>query len=156
MHFAVCLVCLFCLAPDNKGQTRRFRGDKESKPFTSGLPQIDRLELLKVKTYGISGRIDIVSSKTIEGDEARSIASLWRAQSYRPYSSICHFPGYGLKFYSQGKLLVHTNVCWECNNFSFVTPNLKGTRGFDGKSKNGQALLQVFRAAFPESQTGLP
>ena len=113
VHLAVCLACLLCFVPDNKGQTRRFRGDKEAKPYTYSLPPIDRVELLEVKTYGISGRIDIESSKTVEGDEARSIASLWRAQSYKPGSSICHFPAYGLKFYSQGKLLVHTNVCWE-------------------------------------------
>ena len=156
VNLGVCLACLLSLSHNATGQTHRFRGDKKAKPYTYSLPPIDRVELLKVKTYGISGRIDIESSKAVEGDEARRIATLWRAQRYESGSSICHFPAYGLKFYSRGKLLVHANVCWECNNFSFVIPNLKGTRGFDGKAKTGQALLKRFREAFPESQVRPP
>lgn len=109
------------------------------------------MELLKLPPGDVwNGEIE--ASKTVEGAEAQKIASLWRRQTFLPYSAICHMPGYAVKFYVRDKLIVYASLCWECNNIGFHTPKLKGTQGFGGRDKNGQQLLAIFRAAFSEKQ----
>ena len=146
---AWCLFFLLWVAPTGEGQSRRFRGNKEAKPYTLGLPVVDKIELLSLGQQAEMWDGKIVASKTLDGDEARKVAALWRAQSYRPISAICHYPAFGIRFYSQGKLLVFATLCWECDNIGFVTPRLNRTQGFDGEGKKGQELLRIFRAVFP-------
>lgn len=113
---------------------------------------IDKVELFKLKREGDLWNGDIESSQTVEGPEAQKIASLWRTQTFLPYSATCHLPGYALKFFAQDKLIVYATLCWECDNIRFHTPNLTRTQGFGGRDRKGQQLLGVFRAAFPEKQ----
>jgi len=153
-RIAACFLSLLCLAQISQGQTRHFRGHKEIIPYTLKLPAIDKVELLKVKAIeGIWSRIGPVeTSKVIEGSEAQKIASLWRAQTFRSYSSICHNPVYAIRFYSAGRPIVYASLCWMCNNIGFITPQFDFTQGFNGESRRGQDLLQIFRRAFPESK----
>ena len=151
-----CLICCLLLmllsASTSPPQSRRFSGNKEAKPYTQNLPAVNKVELLKLKKRGDLWEGEIESSKMIEGSEAQKIASLWRRQTYYPYSAICHFPGYAIKFYSREKLIAYATLCWECNNIGFEMPDLKRTQGFGGKDRKGQQLLQVFRTAFPETK----
>ncbi len=133
-------------------QSRRFLGNEEAKLFTRNLPTVDKVELLKLKKNGDLWNGEIESSKMVEGVEAQKTASLWRTQNYLPDSAICHYPGYAIKFYFKDKLIAYATLCWECNNISFETPNLKRTQGFGGRDKKGQQLLQVFHTAFPEAK----
>lgn len=151
LSFLLCVaLLLFSVVSTNVAQSRRFPGNKEARPYTRDLQTIDKVELLKLKKEGDLWQGQIEFSKTVEGAEAQKIASLWRTQTYYPNSAICHFPGYGIKFFSDGKLLMYATLCWECNNIGFQTPDLKKTQGFGGEDKKGQALLTVFRSAFPE------
>ena len=153
---STCLTLLLLLTvaivPINSGQSRRFQGRKEVLPFTRNLPAIDKVELLKLKTEGDLWRGEIEANKILEGAEAQNLASLWREQTYTPYMAACHNPAYGIKLFSGEKLLVYATLCWDCNNIGFITPKISGTQSFDGRGKKGQQLLQIFRAAFPETK----
>lgn len=145
-----CLLLLTTVSTVNNGQSPRFTGNKEAKPYTYGLPNIDKIELLKLKKIGDIWDGTIEATKTVEGDEARSIATLWRTQKYLPYTASCHLPAYAIKFYSEGKVLAYASLCWDCDNIGFINPRLKGTQGFDGKGKKGQQLLEVLTKAFQQ------
>jgi hypothetical protein len=149
-----CSLLMLLMSPAEARHVRRFAGNKEAKPYTRDLPAIDKVELLKLDLSHSemwNGK-DVEAMKTIEGREARKIASLWRAQAYRSSSAICHEPSYAIKFYSKDKLIAYASVCWMCNNVAFVTPELRRTQGFNGKGIQGQRLLQVFQNAFPKTE----
>lgn len=153
-----CLICCLLLmllsASTSPAQSRRFLGNKEAKPYTRNLPAIDKVELLKLKRSGDLWNGEIESSKIVEGSEAQKIASLWRTQTYLPYSAICHFPGYAIKFYSREKLTVYATLCWECDNIGFETPDLKRTQGFGGRDKKGATVVEGFPHSFSRKQIG--
>jgi hypothetical protein len=146
---AWCLLLLSSLSPIGEAQSRRFRGNKEAKPYTVSLPAVDKVELLSLGQQAEMWDGKIVASKTLDGGEARKVAALWRAQNYRSISAICHYPAFGIRFYAQGRLLAFATLCWECDNIGFIAPRLDRTQGFDGEGKKGQELLRIFRAAFP-------
>jgi len=106
-----CLLLLTTVSIVSNGQSPRFTGNKEAKPYTYSLPDIDKIELLKLKKIGDIWDGSIEATKTVEGDEARRIAALWRTQKYLPYSASCHLPAYAIKFYSEGKVLAYATLC---------------------------------------------
>lgn len=118
--------------------------------YTRQLPAIDKVELQKLKPseYGFEG---VEKSKTVEGADARRIASLWRTQNFHRMPAACHEPAFGIKFFSKNKTIMHVSICWQCNNIIVVEPTLKSnvTQGFDGESKAGQKLLEEFKRTFP-------
>ena len=141
----VCL--LFSLLPAAAVTAQPGRGYALTTRLTRRLPAVDKVELEKYKTHEM--RIESVeATKTLEGGEARRVARLWRAQNYRPRDPMCHYPVFGIKFYSKGALLLHASVCWECDNIAFMTPRAKGRQGFNGRSAKGKELLGVFLKSF--------
>ena len=150
-HVTFCLLLMLGVSLVTEAQTRRFRGIKEAKSYTFNLPAIDKVELLYIGGQGEMWNGKINDSKTLAGSEAQGVAYLWRRLAYRSISPDCHNPAYGIRFYSQGKLLVFATVCYECDNIEFVIPQLERRQGFLGDSRTGQSLLRVFRSAFPQS-----
>ena len=116
-------------------------------PYTRRLPTIDKIELQKLKANEIwIGSIE--ATKTIDGAEAQTIASLWRSLTYTSFTADCHEPAYGIKFYRKGKVVLYASLCWQCDNVRFMEPKL-GEQGFAAKSSSVKQLLQVFIKAFP-------
>ena len=116
--------------------------------YTRRLPSVDRVELQTLKSHEMLIE-SVQATKVMEGADARRIASLWRRQKYRSFSADCHYPAYGIKFYSRGKLLLYASVCWQCDNIAFIEP--KGRyrpQGFDGTSRAGKELLELFEKSF--------
>jgi hypothetical protein len=144
-----CVFLLFVVWVPCTAQTPPHATKKALRPYTNDLPRIDKVELLKLRVaeYGSGG---ILATKTLTGQEAQKVASLWRRQTYRNILIDCHNPAFGLRFYSGEKLLVHANICWDCDNISFETPEFISTLYFEGRRKVGQQLLGVFRVAFFE------
>jgi hypothetical protein len=125
------------------------RVNREAIRYTVRLPAVDKIELEKFNPTEM--RIEsIVATKVLEGKEAQAVAALWRKQDYRSIVATCHYPAFGIKFYSNGKLISYASVCWECENIMFLTPKLSARQGFDGTSKKGKELLEVFTRAFPQ------
>ena len=133
-------------------QTRHFQSRKEFRPFIRNLPSVDKIELLKFKVYGKPQDTIIEAEKILTGQDANNLAFIWRNQIFQPFISACHNPVHGVKFYSKGKLMVYASICWECNTIALETPYINDTQSFDGSAKQGQQLLQIFQAAFPESK----
>src|SRR5205807_10126549 len=108
--------------------------------YTRRLPQIDRIELQKVQSAELGIR-SVQAVKTIEGKQAQTFAALWRTQNFRSIAPECHQPGFAIRFYAHGTLLLYASLCWECDNIEFLEPKLGGYQGFNGSSRKGRALL---------------
>ena len=121
-----------------------------SAPHTRNLPQADKVELFKLKKQGDVWTGEIAGQKSVVRDEAERVAQLWRKQSFDSDSSICHNPGYAVKFYNRDKLLVYATLCWDCDNIEFLTPKLEKYVGFDGRGTKGQELLQYLKNTFAD------
>jgi hypothetical protein len=117
---------------------------------TKKLPAIDKVKMVKVIPAEI-GIKSVVAKKTIKGKEAEVFAALWRSQTFLPYSTECHAPGFVVKLFSKGNLIVEASLCWECNTIDFFTPQLSGAfyQGFQGDNKKGQEMLDFLKKAFP-------
>jgi hypothetical protein len=115
--------------------------------YTRRLPRVDKVELQKVQSAELGIR-SIESVKIVEGKQAEAIAALWRTQNFRSMSPECHQPGYAIKFYAHGRLLLYASLCWECDNIDFLEPTLNASQGFNGSSRKGQALLALLRTSF--------
>jgi hypothetical protein len=147
-HVTVTWLLILCIVPATFAQSRRFMGRKEFLPYTRNLPDVDRVELLKLKLVEDQWDGDILATKVLEGAEARRVARLWRGQTYTSSQSACHNPAYAVKFYSQGKLLVYASICWSCNNIFMITPSFTSTQNFLGEDRRGEQLYQIFYSAF--------
>jgi hypothetical protein len=123
-----------------------------STPCTSGLPQVDKVELFQLEKKGDLWTGKYTAQKTLIGPATELVAQLWRNQSFADDSPICHNPGYEIKFYRQNKLLVDATLCWDCDNLEFLTPKLNDFVGFDGKGRQGQELLNYLENTLSSKQ----
>jgi hypothetical protein len=128
--------------------------------FTVALPTVDRLEIYKLdKLYiateedGIAipqaGRAHVAASMTLTGPDAERLAKTWRALQQGAGSG-CFAPGFYLKFFSSGQLLLETSVCFGCSNLTLM--NEAGTTetwGFAKAGSSGQALLSALNEIIP-------
>lgn len=143
-----CLLLILLSVGAAEAKSSSLDVNRRVRPYTISLPRIDKVELERYKT--VEMRIDsIEATKVIEGREAQAIAALWRAQNYRWRTPICHYPAFGIKFYSKGKLILYASLCWQCDNIIFREPRLGVMQGFNGSSRKGKQLLEVFLKAFP-------
>jgi hypothetical protein len=130
------------------GQTPRFRGPKQFRPYTRNLPRIDKIELLELELKDDRWNGEVAAIKVLNGAEAQKVASLWRRQTYTSSLSACHEPAYAIKFYYRERLIAYASVCWSCNSIFFITPNLQRTQSFLGGNERGEQLSEIFRLAF--------
>jgi hypothetical protein len=145
------LLLLSCVAFAGCAQ---FRFEREASRYTRQLPAIDKVEIQKV-----TGNIEIEkfvekieATKTLIGNEAQAIATLWREQSYGGTGAICHSPAYAIKFYAKDHLILYASICYDCQNIGFIEPTFDRVLGFGGSGPKGQELLQIFKKAFPEAE----
>jgi len=133
----VTLACLVLLSVCLLGCKR-----PPSSPSMTGLPNIDKAELFKLKKHGDLWNGEIERDTILVGNEAQDVARLWRAQSFSSDSPICHNPGYAIKFYDRDVQILYATLCWECDNIEFLTPQLDKYVGFDAQGAKGQELLK--------------
>jgi hypothetical protein len=145
------LMLLFCASTASVAQPRSLT-KKQTARYLRRLPAVNKIELVKFKHHVDAQERQVERSIFIEGAVARRIAALWRTQPYGPDMSACHFPAYGVRFYSKTRPIVYATVCWACNNILFFDPDFKGGLHFDGDYKNGQQLLEIFKGAFSEKK----
>src|SRR6185295_14703884 len=127
-------------AQDDQRSLERLRREinRKTLPYTKRLPPVDRVELALIGDQGEMGTIrSIAAVKIVEGAQARSIASLWRSQTFdHNYSAGCHEPPYAIKFFSQGKVVLYASICWACSNIVILEPQLAG-QGFNSNGRAG-------------------
>jgi hypothetical protein len=109
---------------------------------TLNLPVVDRVEVL-VLAHGEpaspgaatfpAGPAEepavIVRTAPVTGAEAEALAAVWRSAGFGGDGAMCHFPVYGLRFYSGGGLVLETSLCWKCSN---VTLRVLGFQQYVG------------------------
>ena len=147
MRRLACCLLLISLSPATAVESKPARVNLVSPRLTRRLPPVDKVELEKFKTREMWVE-SVEATRAVEGDEARRIARLWRTQNYRLPAAICHYPAYGIKFYSKGELILHASLCWQCDNIIFLSPKGKEKQGFDGRGVKGKELLEVFLKSF--------
>ena len=63
--------------------------------------------------------VQIHRSGTLAGQEAEELARLWRSRTFDDSGgALDHHHVYGLHFYSKGRLVLETSLCWENSNCS--------------------------------------
>lgn len=111
-----------------------------ARAATVDLPPCDRIEICQldgvIDQQAVTGfpvrpskGISLIRDRTmLEGAAAAALAKLWRSQTFGlEYESLCHTPGYGIRFYHGSTLLLETSVCFRCSNFSM---NVQGEPGW--------------------------
>jgi hypothetical protein len=127
-------------------------GQISSAQYTRNLPQVDKVELFKLKKRGDVWTGEFTAEKTVLRSEAEKLAQLWRKQSFVSVSPSCHNPGYAIKFYNQDKMLVYATLCWDCDNIEVLTPKLEKYVGFRGRGIKGQELLKYLENTLAEGR----
>lgn len=133
--------------------TKRARPTRQELHFGARLraPVVryaDKIELLSVKSEK-GGIEEVLDTKAYTGKEAQRILAVWNRQKLNRVSgSACHQPPYAIKMYRRGKLLLMASICWACRDVYFHHPDMKYLVEFDGESRAGQALEQMFHQAF--------
>ncbi len=119
----------------------------------SSLPRVSRVQIVdlhRIEANRVSETMRIADDAptvALEGERAECIASLWRRlpadEQYR-----CHIPPYGLRFWTDEKLILQASICWECNNIFGDVDGVKFSYQFNGKAPASQQLLVEAREAF--------
>ena len=140
---------------------------------TAGLPRCDRIEVLRlgglqrlqgpekavlaidqrfpIKPY--SDFAEIRGAKTVSGDDAESIAQLWRSQTFgREFQALCHHPTFGIRFFSGNDLMLETSVCFGCSNFTVDYLATSQFHGFDTDNTKARELYERLQQLFPKSE----
>jgi hypothetical protein len=111
---------------------------------------IDREESLRGDRGSRDAQIlgyKIVAGRSVEGDDARQIASLWRGFRFGGMGYGCHEPPYGLRFIGNaGDMIFETTVCWACCNVSLPR---SGYCGFGRGTTNPEDLLDLLDDLVP-------
>jgi hypothetical protein len=95
----------------------------------------------------------IAGRKMLDAKASGEVFRHWRSlDRSRRGHSLCHQPGYALRFFSHGRLLLETTICWKCRNYS-VPIGVLGLeeRGFIdfADDKDAQGLLTLLKAHVP-------
>jgi len=136
-YLTVLLLCFFGGLVTVNGQAV----SEEARPFTTHLPPVDKIEILKVS--GVEGIEKIINTKTLDGADVQKLATLWRTQQYADYySAACHEPAYAIKFYAKEKLLSYVSICWGCQNIYSQLKEQNFSAGFNAHGAKGKALFQ--------------
>ena len=134
--------------------------------YGRNLPDVDEIEIFALGGEAaerdpdsfprdIGARLGTVNRHTVRGDEAKSIARIWRHIYFdRHFGALCHDPFYALRFRHHGKLVLETSICWHCSNVTLPVGVFGRTEyGFDAKSEEGQKLLSTLSQYAPHPPT---
>ena len=118
----------------------------------SSLPPIDAVDVVELTTVDAK-RVDAymnaatgAPSVRVSGVEAERIAAIWR-QLPAGEQSRCHGPPFGLRFYSDGRLILQVSICWKCNNIFGDAGENRVSFEFDGSHEKSRELLAACERA---------
>jgi hypothetical protein len=134
---------LSCRSPEEKRALAIGMAEITTQNFGWLLPKVERVDLYALNRNATNGAFDtfpvhymdegavpVTNHIVLEGADAEEFATKWRKlQFWWAYASLCHEPGFGIRFSSEGKPSFETAVCLQCSDFSFKTklgPQLSG------------------------------
>jgi len=126
--------------------------EKELRPFTTELTGVDRVEIDAVIPQFETIK-KVVGTKTLTGLDASNFQELWRSQSFvYDVHSMCHEPGYRMRFYSHDNLLTVTTICFNCEDIYFYKKSSDQEQydtNFKATSPAGRKLRSYLSSLFP-------
>jgi hypothetical protein len=125
---------------------------------------INRVELLEIvaatsqattitiRTMDLEQSFPVGKRIVLTGAESEAFTDAWRSMAFGwGYASLCHEPGFVLRFMEDDQTFLETSLCFKCRDFYVPTPFGATLVGFDLKAPRGQALLDRFKLLFPDS-----
>jgi hypothetical protein len=153
-------VLMLCFAASQPVTAQQSLTNRQARQYVRRLPPIDKVEISQFDSDPEVRDHEVVARKVVEGAAALKLATVWRAQTYAPDRAACHEPSYAVRFYAKGKELFYASVCWGCNNILFFAPDFIGGLHFEGDSRNGERLREMFQQEFfksaPSKDKSLP
>lgn len=140
------------------GKREPAKTDSESFQVRPALPSAGNDPLILPSPEILAG---IIASKVLTGKSAEKIADDWRSLQFKPNSTFCHVPAYGLRFFREERLLLSVAVCWKCQNFYLPSVDPSTGRagvvlyGFDDNAAS-KKLLNELRRFLPHPQIKYP
>ena len=108
-----------------------------------GLPTYSR-RLWSENTYLVHRRAEV------KGIAAQQLADLWRRQDFITFArSLCHEPGYVVRFCFGPWKRLEVTICWECDNVAFPLLGTEECINFDAHGTNGLELLAALQSIAP-------
>lgn len=143
--------------------------NEKLKNITTDLPRVTSVEVYRLACYladnpdpaapkppphaalfpmNPDGYTLVITGKSVlSGTDAEQLAGEWRHLAFGiQYQALCHFPIYGLKFISGGRLLLMTTICWHCSDFSLGN---EGYDGFDSRQESSLILKKHLETLLP-------
>ena len=126
--------------------TAQTKQTDEDTPFlqsVTNLPTVDKVEILAIESIRTNRKdIDctqpdivcsnfpgkVLASKTLSGEDANKISKLWRSLK-NGNGAGCFAPAYVLRFYQKDKLLLMTDVCFQCCNATLPGTGIRSICG---------------------------
>lgn len=122
MSLALILLAASCSGtPEESWEEARVRQ-------TTGLPTVTRAEIFvvgepddnvpepKFPIYPYNNFAPILDRCEVSGAKAEELAAIWRSVDFEGSGSLCHYPVYALRLYSDDELVLETSLCWQCGN----------------------------------------
>ncbi len=128
--------------------------------YGSELPAVDEVRLLHIEekssgpslgTYRVpfseTPNMFIVSDRTLTGDDAQEVATLWRAlKLHNDYMAGCYAPHHVVQFRAKGATICEAVICFMCGNTTLPAFPIRTMVSFEGiPHKESEAYLK-FRA----------
>ncbi len=121
-------------------------GSEASTELAARFPglQTYRRRLWSENTYLVHRRGEV------NGIAAQQLANLWRRQDFVTFArSLCHEPGYVVRFCFGPWKRLEVTLCWKCDNIAFPLLGTDECINFDAHGTNGLALLAALQSIAP-------
>ena len=125
----------------------------------SSLPPVSAVEVVvldSVEPKHVGSYMQSASnapSVKLEGEQALSIAALWR-QLPPGHQARCHTPPFGLRFFVEEDVVCQASICWECDNIFGDVGGTSFCYEFSSKRPISRKLLaelrQIVKVAFDD------
>jgi hypothetical protein len=130
--------------------------NRNAKPFTSDLPNVDKIEVYQLDTDAEGHVRGVTATHVVEGAACQTLASLWRKQTYDwHFAAACFGPAYAVLFWHQGKLMVEGQICFDCSQIVFTKEITRGDirngvayQGFDVHTPQSHQLHKLLANLF--------
>jgi hypothetical protein len=121
---------------------------------TTKLPAVDSVivctidEANQSQDTGVPVRLEgesagILDSAKLIGTDAEQLATMWRGLEFGGMGAMCHYPVYGLRFFSRGKLFLEATLCWQCGNCYLMSDGKFDSVGFQDADQRFLDHLQT-------------
>ena len=127
--------------------------EKELIPITRGLNELSKVQIEAVESDPSARIKKIDASKELSGADSATFQKLWTSLTFKYFNhTLCHEPGYRIRFFEKDTLVAETTVCFHCGDIYFydTSTHLQNyDSNFDAKNEAGMKLRWYLAKLFP-------